>query len=302
MCAPVFATTEEVLSAYIIYIICGSNAIEIAKIIHRGNFKTARTYKLLVVAFHSVSLAAIAEVREVWSELAVCCASVEGSNSISQSSAPVTVVLLLAADVISVFERLNIVAVSEDSVDVYSYAISCIAPQLGSVVPVLLIELLCTCNDSLYVSLHLIGQERVFLSICQSVVELLEALIVVNLCYVDAAVIEATAPVLLDVCGNNVLAHIEVTGRDVNLYRVLAVGPAAILLKQVAVYVSPICIIVADVQLIFKAIVNLVELEVTTNPVIGVVAARPDALLLGHVACAADGHHLVVPHRVVEVG
>ena len=253
------------------------------------------------MAFHSVSLATIAEVREVWSELAVCCASVEGSNSISQSSAPVTVVLLLAADVISVFERLNVVAVSEDSIDVYSYAISCIAPQLGSVVPVLLIELLCTCNDSLYVSLHLIGQERVFLSICQSVVELLEAIIVVNLCYVDAAVIEATAPVLLDVCGNNVLAHIEVTGRDVNLYRVLAVGPAAILLKQVAVYVSPICIIVADVQLIFNAFVNLVELEVTANPVVGVVATRPCTCTIC-VISTADGHHLVVPHRVVEVG
>ena len=185
--------------------------------------------------------------------------------------------------------------------------LSCIVPQLGGVVPVLFEVLVGLVDDGLYVGFHPVGQEHVALGVCDGVVEELDTLFVVHLGDVDAAVVEVAAPVLLDVGGDDVLAYVEVLGGDVNLYGILAAGPAYVLLQQVAVDVCLVNVVVADVELVGETVVDLVELEVAANPVVGAVAgffedaAWPDALLLGHVAFAAGGHHLVVPHGVVEI-
>ena len=302
MRAPSFAATEEVLRAYIIYIVLGSIAIEhvVAKHVHRNSFGNA-TNVVLGVALHSCSLACIAQIVEDVGPLAGNGTSVEGCSGICKSGAPIALVLHLAADVVGVLESLYLNTVKEDSVDLILEFL-CVVPELGGVVLVFVVELFCFGNDVIHCFPHLVGQQSVGLGVCKCVVELLEAIVIVHLGNVDAAVIELAAPVLLDVCGDDVLADVEVLGGDVNLHGVLAHGPVGVLLQQVAVHVCFVNVIMANVQLVGDTRIDALELEVTANPVVGVVAAGPDALHFWHEAFVADRHHLVIPHRVVEVG
>ena len=130
----------------------------------------------------------------------------------------------------------------------------------------------------------------------------ISALLVVNLLDVDTAVIEETAPVLLDISSNNVLTYVQIFSRNVNLYGILAVGPTCVLLQQVTVYVCLVSIIVTYIQSIAQTRINLVELEVTTYPQVGILTTGPYSLHLGHVTIAAARHFPSIPLLVVEVG
>ena len=138
---------------------------------------------------------------------------------------------------------------------------------------VLVVVLFCFCNKISHIFLHPIGQQGVGFCISEGVIELLLSFFRINFTNVDAAVIEVTTPVLLDVCGDDILANIEILGRDVNLYRALAIGPTNILLQKVTIDVCLINIIVTNVQLVRQTFVDLFEFEVTANPVVRAVSS-----------------------------
>ena len=96
-----------------------------------------------------------------------------------------------------------------------------------------------------------------------------------------------------------------------NLYGILAIRPAYVLLQQNSVDVCLVNVIVAYIQLVGETVVNLFKFKVTANPIVGTMTAAisivgPHALLLGHIYSVSvfrgtDRHHLIIPHRVVEI-
>ena len=100
-----------------------------------------------------------------------------------------------------------------------------------------------------------------------------------------------------------------------HLLGILTIGPSVKLLQQMAIDISFISIVVANVERVAQALVDLIKFEGTTYPVVGIATivtitcvikmahmSRPDTLELLHISGITHRHGLLTPHRVIKVG
>ncbi len=263
------------------------------------------------MALGCVASACIAEVIQQSVDSVVGLASLDAFCCGIELACEVTVVLDALADSDSLTESGNIVTAAQHSVDSGSEVLGVLL-QFCCILVVCYLIVGCI-HENLQAVLHCLGE--VLVSCCESdgILHQLYASVVVNFLYVDTAVIEATAPVLVYLGSNHVLSCTENLCRDVYLYRILAVSPTGILLEEHAVDVCLVVVVMANIECIAQARIDFVECEGTANPVTCVVRSvsihvcvvvdtcRPLGLNLRHVVEITYWHCSVIPFRVIEL-
>ena len=260
-----------------------------------------RTDEILCATLCCILLAGYAEFGEQRIDLTCRSACVEVNLNVSQCLCQISIVLGSLAKCDGAAHILYGTSISEDNIDLFGKNLG-ILLNLSSV-EVGLQFVLALCGIAKQGVVHGSGQFGItLLCKCDGSLQGISALLIVNLLNVDTAVVELATPVLLDVCGDDVLTNVEILGRDVYLNGVHAIGPSCILLQEVTVNVCLVVIIVANVEGIAQTLVDLVHLEGTAYPEVGVFTTGPDGLWLWIVTAVTNWHLPGLPHLVVEIG
>ena len=311
MCAPVLTAAEEQALPYIIYIIGSVGIVGIGSLGDVSLWLAAHIS--LGAALHGVALACQTQWAEQVVGLGVRFTRVNLGLCCADGLLEIAFVLGLLAYGDGLQQDVHVTGIVEYGVDA-CFQVLGILLHLGCILVDL--QLLASClGQTVELGLHGLGECGLGLSQCDGSLQFISTLIIVDFLHIDTAVIEASAKVLLDISGDDILALAQILGRDMHLLGVLSVSPSVELLQQMSVDIGLIGVIVAHIESIAQALVDLVEREGTAHPVVGVMAlsavalivevshvSRPDALELGHIACVTHRHLLVAPHRIVEVG
>ena len=244
VCTPVLTATEEQALAYIIYIIGSVGIVGVGSLGDVSLWLAAHIS--LGAALQGVALACQAQGAEQIVDLGVRLTRVYLGLCRADGLLQVAFVLGLLAYGDGLQQDVHVTGIVEYGVDV-CFQVLGILLHLGSVLVDL--QLLAAClGQTVELGLHDLGECGLGLSQCDGSLQLLGTLVVVHFLHVDTAVIEASAKVLLDVSGDDILALAQIPGRDMHLLGVLSVGPSVILLQQVAVDIGLIGVIVAHIE------------------------------------------------------